>query len=192
MTERLRTSTLRVGVGAGLAVLAGLALLFVLPDASGRRKQQERTRRSADDALRAQIDQLAKYQAQADQVRRGRAMVEDLETHLPKGSLGDLHWELSRRLYTLAADSALRLTLVKYGAPNKEAAKGTNLESLDVECTLIGVYPALKKFMHALEGGKLPFGVAAARLDETPEGARLNLTLRAFRQSSTPRREEQP
>ena len=54
---------------------------------------------------------------------------------------------------------------------------------MDVEFNATGVYMNLKAFMLALEGSKLPFAVVSAKLEESPEGAHLTITLRAFRQS---------
>jgi hypothetical protein len=59
-----------------------------------------------------------------------------------------------------------------------------------VEFTAIGVYKNLKSFMHALEGSGQPFGASTVKLDESPEGGRLSVTLRAFRQTSAQGRAE--
>ena len=73
---------------------------------------------------------------------------------------------------------------VKYGPPTREASKGSQLESVDVEFNLTGIYLNLKSFMLGLEGSKLPFAVVAAKMEESPEGAHLTITLRAFRQAT--------
>jgi hypothetical protein len=44
--------------------------------------------------------------------------------------------------------------------------------------------------MLALEGSGVPFAVRDGRLEESPEGARLDIVLRAFRKASGPEREE--
>ena len=78
------------------------------------------------------------------------------------------------------------LIAAKYGPPTREGSKGSLLESVDVEFNATGIYKNLKSFMLALEGSKLPFAVVGAKLEESPEGAHLTITLRAFRQTSAP------
>lgn len=184
MTPRVRTSNVRSLVGGGLVVLSLAALALVLPDASEKRAQQQRARQNAEATLRAQVDQLNRYKGMEAELQKGQARVEQLSKALPQGSLGDLQWALSRTLNDLAKEAGLRLPVAKYSAPNRETAKGTGFETVDVEATLVGVYPSLKKFMLALEKSGMPFGVTAVRLEETPEGARMTLTLRAFRQAA--------
>ena len=58
-----------------------------------------------------------------------------------------------------------------------------------MEFNATGVYMNLKSFMLALEGSKLPFAVVGAKLEESPEGAHLTITLRAFRQTRRPGRQ---
>ena len=52
-----------------------------------------------------------------------------------------------------------------------------------MEFNALGVYQSLKSYMLALEGSGLPFAVGAVKLDESPEGARLSVVLRAFRKA---------
>lgn len=104
----------------------------------------------------------------------------------PPPGVGELQWLLSRKLYDLAQKHGVRIISVKYGLPNRESTKGTDLEALDVEFASLGVFSSLKPFMLALEGSDLPFAVVTAKLEESPEGARLSAVLRAFRKSSTP------
>ena len=189
MTPRVRTSHVRSVIGGSLVLLSLVALAFVLPDASGRREQQQRARRNAEATLRSQLDQLNRYKAMELDLQKGQARVEQIAQGMPQGSLGELQWALSRTLNDLAREAGLRIPVAKYNAPNREASKGTGFETVDVEATLIGVYPALKKFMLALEKSGMPFGVTAVRLEETPEGARLTLTLRAFRQAAAAQEE---
>ena len=84
-------------------------------------------------------------------------------------------------LHNLTTKAGVQLQSVKYGQPSKEESKGTGLEAMQVEFTVTGLYPNIKAFMRALEGSGLPFAVEDARLEESPEGARLTGTLRAFR-----------
>ena len=79
---------------------------------------------------------------------------------------------------------------VKYGLPSKEGARGSDLEAVEVEFVALGLYADHKSFMLELEGSGLPFAVRDGRLEESPEGARLNIILRAFRKTGTPDREE--
>jgi hypothetical protein len=106
---------------------------------------------------------------------------------MPDRSAGRLQWELSRRLFDLAQKYGVRLQSLKYGTPTREGVKGTDLEILDVEFTASGIYQNLKPFMLGLEDireNPLPFAIAGAKLEESPEGARLSVTLRAFRRSA--------
>jgi hypothetical protein len=84
----------------------------------------------------------------------------------------------------------MRLQTVKYSLPSREGSRGTDLESVEVEFTALGLYGAQKAFMLDLEGSGLPFAVRDGRLEESPEGARLTLVLRAFRKAQVAEREE--
>ncbi len=183
MTHNLRTSTLRAGMGAGLLALGLLGALLVLPDASNQLRQQQLSARDAARKLEAQRERLKTLEAEAGMIRRGRARIEELESRMPKGSLGELQFKLSRTLYDLAKVHPVRIQAVKYGTPTKDSAKGTDIENVDVEFTILGVYSVLKGYMLALEGSGLPFGVSSAKLDESQEGARLTVVLRAFRRA---------
>jgi hypothetical protein len=184
MTPRLRASTLRSIVGAALLLASALVALFVLPDASKALDQQRKAASQAQRNLTEQLGRLVELQKRAEMIRQGRLRMEQLEANMPKGSVGELQWSLSRTLADLAKVHGVRVSPVKYGSPGREGAKGTDLENLDVDFTALGVYQSLKKFMLALEGSGLPFGVSAAKLDEGgPEGARLTITLRAFRRA---------
>ena len=106
------------------------------------------------------------------------------------GQRRQLQWELSQILFEKAKENGVRLQTVKYGLPSREGAKGTDLESIDVEFTVLGIYQAMKPFMLAIEGSGLPFAVGSARLEESPEGARLSVSLRAFRHSGVSTKSE--
>lgn len=186
MSDRttLRSSNLRLGIGASLLLASLVVGLWLLPGASQERDVKRKAAREAQTSLARQMQELEGYQTLADQIRLGQQKLEDLENHMPKGSIGDLHWSLSKTLYELAAKHGVRLQYVKYGLPSRDSAKGTGLESLDVEFSILGVYQSVKPFMLALEGSGLPFAVVSARMEESPEGARMNVVLRAFRRSS--------
>ncbi len=186
----LRTSSIRAAMG-GVLLLAALGVaLFVLPDASRRRDEQEKARKEAKSLLLVQIQQLAERQVLVDRLALDQKHLEDLEKKMPSGSVGQLQWELSQILFEKAKENGVRLQTVKYGLPSREGAKGTDLESIDVEFTVLGIYPAMKPFMLAIEGSGLPFAVGSARLEESPEGARLSVSLRAFRHSGVTTKSE--
>jgi Tfp pilus assembly protein PilO len=190
MNSPLRASRLRLALGAlGLALGLGVAL-FLLPDASQQLNQKLRAKREAESARNQQIQRLKELQQLADRIRRGRDTLADLEARLPRGSAGELQWSLSKTLHELSVKHGLHLQSVKYGLPSREGARGTDLEALDVEFVAIGVYASHKAFMLDLEGSGLPFAVRDGRLEESPEGARLTIILRAFRKAGAPEREE--
>lgn len=166
-----------------MAVLGLATLLFVLPDASQRRGRSEKAAQDATRDLGRKNAELKAYQAEAERIRADRKALDELLRNMPAEGVGKLHWKLSQKLYELAQKHGVRLVAVKYGAPSKEGAKGSLLESVDVEFTLTGVFKDLKTFMLALEGSKLPFAVVSAKMDESPEGAHLTVVLRAFRQA---------
>jgi hypothetical protein len=191
MSSPLRTSRLRlilgaVGVGLGLGVA-----FFVLPDASQQLNQQLKAKREAELARNQQVKQLQDLQQLADRIRRGRDTLADLEGRLPRGSAGELQWSLSKTLHDLAKKHSLRLQTVKYGLPSREGTRGSDLEAVEVEFVALGLYSAHKAFMLDLERSGLPFAVRDGRLEESPEGARLNIVLRAFRKAGAPDREEE-
>ena len=190
MTSPLRASRLRLALGALGAVLGLGVALFLLPDASQQLNQQLKARRAAELARNQQVQQLQELQLLADRLRRGRETLADLETRLPRGSAGELQWNLSKTLHLLAKKHGLRLQNVKYGLPSREGARGTDLEAVEVEFVALGLYANHKAFMLELEGSGLPFAVRDGRLEESPEGARLNIVLRAFRKAGAPEREE--
>ena len=186
----LRSSSIRATWGGVLLMAALGVAVFVLPDASRRRDEQEKARKEAKNLLVAQIQQLAERQVLVDRLTLDQKHLEDLEKKMPSGNVGELQWELSQILFEKAKENGVRLQTVKYGLPSREGAKGTDLESLDVEFTVLGIYPAMKPFMLAIEGSGLPFAVGSARLEESPEGARLSVSLRAFRHSGTTTKSE--
>jgi hypothetical protein len=182
MTVSLRTSSIRLIIGATLAV-AGLAvLILVLPDASHKLGQRQRAATQARGSLDRARAELEAAQAESRRLQVNRAAMEELMGHLPAESVGQLTWKLSKALYDLSSKHQVHLVAVKYGGPAREGTKGMALESVDVEFTTTGVYTNQKAFMLALEASKLPFAVVSAKMDESPEGAHLTIVLRAFRQ----------
>lgn len=183
MTTTLRASKFRL-IGGAILALAGLVIAtFLLPDASQQQLQKERALTDAAVANRAQQDDLARAQAEADRLKASRNALDQLLQNMPAEGLGQLQWQLSQSLYGLSKKHQVRLIAVKYGPPAREGAKDSPLESLDVEFNVTGVYQHLKSFMLALEGSRLPFAVVGAKMEETAEGAHLTVTLRAFRQA---------
>jgi hypothetical protein len=183
MSTTLRISSIRGWVGLGLAGCALLLLLFVLPNAAqDLARKKEASNRASKDLLNRK-EALKDLNALAQRLANSELKLLDLEKKMPQKSSGQLQWELSKTLHGLAGESGVRLLSVKYNPPNRDAAKGTDLESLDVEFNALGVYQSLKSFMLALEGSGLPFAVGAVKLDESPEGARLSVVLRAFRKA---------
>lgn len=191
MSSPLRMSRLRLAMG-GLGLVLGLGVaFFLLPDASQQLAQKLRAKREAELNRNQQVQRLKELQQLADRIRRGRETLADLEGRLPRGSAGELQWTLSKQLHELAQKHGLRLQTIKYGLPSREGSRGTDLEAIDVEFVAIGVYASHKAFMLELEGSGLPFAVRDGRLEESPEGARLDIVLRAFRKAGTPDREEE-
>jgi hypothetical protein len=191
MSTTLRASSFRLAGGAILAVAGLAAAAFLLPDASQKKLQTGKTLEAAAITFDRQVADLKQAQAEADRLRADRKALDDLMGNMPLEGVGKLHWKLSQKLFDLAAKDGVRLITVKYGAPAREASKGSVLESVDVEFSVVGVYKDLKVFMLGLEASKLPFAVVAAKLEESPDGAHLTITLRAFRQSSAPAAEPQ-
>jgi len=183
MSASLRASGIRAMIGAGLAIAAFGVAVFVLPSASQELSRQTEARRRADLDLKRRKDGLKELSAFAESLNQSELKLKDLESRMSQQSIGQLQWELSKTLHDLAAQHGVRLQAVKYQPPSRDSAKGTDLESLDVEFNVIGVFQALKPFMLALEGSGLPFAVGAVKLDESPEGARLSVVLRAFRKA---------
>ncbi|WP_257303231.1 hypothetical protein [Geothrix campi] len=191
MSSPLRASRLRLALGAlGLVLGLGVAF-FLLPDASQQLAQKLKAKREAELNRNQQVQQLQELQQLADRIRRGRDTLESLEARLPRGSAGELQWSLSKTLHELAKKHGLRLLTVKYGLPSREGTRGSDLEAVDVEFVAVGVYANHKAFMLELEGSGLPFAVRDGRLEESPEGARLDIVLRAFRKAGGPEREEE-
>ncbi len=191
MSSPLRASALRAAAGGVLLVAAASVLVFLLPDASGKRSRQARAAREAAEERDRQAQELAALQDLSDRIKVARSRMDTVLAGLPQEGTGTLTWALSRTLHDLAAKHGVRLQAVKYGQPSREGTKGTDLEALDVEFTVVGLYPALKPFMLDLESSPLPFGLGSAKLEETPEGARLIVGLRAFRRTGKTVSEEE-
>ncbi|GLH74609.1 hypothetical protein GETHLI_31110 [Geothrix limicola] len=190
MNSPLRASRLRLALGI-LGLVSGLGVaFFLLPDASQQLSQKLKAKREAELSRNQQVTQLQELQQLADRIRRGRETLADLETRLPRGSAGELQWNLSKTLHALVQKHGLRLQTVKYGLPSREGTKGSDLEAVEVEFVAVGIYANHKAFMLDLEGSGLPFAVRDGRLEESPEGARLTIVLRAFRKASGPQAEE--
>ncbi|MDP1831527.1 MAG: hypothetical protein Q8K67_05675 [Geothrix sp.] len=190
MISALHASRLRLGLGA-LGLILGLGVAtFLLPDASQQLSQKLKARREAELNRNQQVQRLQELQQLDDRIRRGRDTLAELEARLPRGSAGELQWSLSKTLHELSQKHGLRLQTVKYGLPSREGARGTDLEAVEVEFVALGIYANHKAFMLDLEGSGLPFAVRDGRLEEGPEGARLNIVLRAFRKASAPEPEE--
>ena len=190
MSSPLRASRLRLALGL-LGLVSGIGVaFFLLPDASQQLAQKLKAKREAELSRNQQVQQLQELQQLSDRIQRGRETLADLEARLPRGSAGELQWSLSKTLHELAQKHGLRLQTVKYGLPSREGARGSDLEAVEVEFVALGLYANHKAFMLALEGSGLPFAVRDGRLEESAEGARLNIVLRAFRKAGTPEREE--
>ncbi len=177
MSAPLRTSRTRALTGAICLLLGLVVLLLVLPDASDRKNQELKSLKNARASLQIQQEGLQRMKDLDARLRQDRQVLTDLESRLPAGNSGDLQWSLSRALYAIAGSEGVRLQTVKYTPPTKEGS----LEAVDVEFTIIGLYTNLKAFMRAIEGAGSPFAVRDARLEESPEGVRLTVVLRAFR-----------
>ena len=191
MSASLRASRIRLIVGAiSLALGIGVAV-FVLPDASQRLSRQLSAKREAELSRQRQMQALDDLRQLSDRIRRGEKTLADLEARLPKGTTGELQWEVSKTLHALADKNGLRLLSVKYGQPSREGSRDSGLESIEVEFVAVGLYANHKAFMLALEGSGLPFAVRDGRLEESPEGARLDIVLRAFRRSAPADQEEE-
>ena len=193
MNGPIRASKIRFLAGCILLLLATLAVLFILPNASQQQSQEHKAFEDAKKALASQHGKLVALEAEEQKFTRSRKRLETLLGSMPNQSAGRLQWELSRRLYDLAQKNGIRLQSLKYGTPTREGVKGTDLEILDVEFTASGIYQNLKPFMLGLEDTQdnpLPFAVAGVKLEESPDGARLSVTLRAFRRSGAGTRQE--
>lgn len=183
LSQSVPASRLRLIAGGSLLLLAILVAVFLLPDASTTLDQKLRAKAAAELARDRQASRLGDLQKLADRIQRGQETLAALEARLPKGSAGELQWQVSGVLHDLSGKAGVQLQTIKYGQPSREESKGTGLEAMQVEFTVTGVYPNLKAFMRELEGSGLPFAVEDARLEEGPEGARLTATLRAFRKA---------
>jgi len=184
LSRTLKASRGRLIAGGIVMLIAILVAVFLLPDASTTLDQKLHAKAAAETARDKQKERLSELQHLADRIARGQQTLSDLEARLPQGNAGELQWQLSGVLHDLSTKSGVQLQSVKYGQPSKEESKGTGLEAMQVEFTVSGLYPNIKAFMRELEGSGLPFAVEDARLEESPEGARLTGTLRAFRKAA--------
>jgi hypothetical protein len=186
MSSSLRNSTIRLAAGCALLALSVGVMLFVLPNAAQQKRQQVNASAKAKKYLEDQDTALLDLKAREKTYTESNKRKEELLGNMPNQNAGVLQWELSRKLYELAQKNNVRLQAMKYGVPTREGSKGTDLEVLDVEFTATGVYQGLKPFMLGLEDtreSKLPFAVVNAKLEESSDGARLSVTLRAFRRT---------
>ena len=187
MSAALRTSALRAWIGLGLAVAAVGVGTFVLPGASQELSRRTEARKRADLDLQRRKAGLTELATFAEGLNQSEQKLKELESRMSQQSIGQLQWELSKTLHDLAAKNGVRLQAVKYQPPSRDSSKGSELESLDAEFNVLGVYQSMKPFMLALEGSGLPFAVGSVKLDESPEGARLSVVVRAFRKAGPAR-----
>ncbi len=168
--------------------LSILVLFLVLPDATQTKVQKVKASEEARRRLSDESARLASLERLEDRLVQGRKRIEAFLGSVPNQSVGQLHGQVSQRVHDLAGKHGVRLQAIKYGLPTQQGTKGTDLEILHVEFTALGIYPSLKPFMLELEDTRqnhLPFAVAAAKIEESPEGARLTVTLRAFRRTGS-------
>jgi hypothetical protein len=191
MNVSMKSSAHRLWLGAGLAALATAVAIFLLPDASGRAAKERKSAQDAKASLQRQLSELSGHKDMLERIHAGQQRIADLEKHMPKGDVGALQASLRKTLHELSRKSGVRLTNIKFSLPNKDGTRNTGIESLDVEFVVIGVYQNLKVFMHAIESSGQPFGASNVKLDESPEGGRLTVVLRAFRPSSGNQAEQQ-
>jgi hypothetical protein len=223
MNTSSRSSGIRLVSGGALLFLAALVAFFVLPDASQRKVQKQNASAEAEKALASKKAKLAELVAEESRLTHGQERLKAILGDMPDQRVGELQWRLSHTLFDLAQKNSVRLQSLKYGAPSREGAKGTDLEILDVEFTASGIYQNLKAFMLGLEKAKdaakeetkeetkpettkdakkvvqvektdkakdkakedvnatpLPFAVTNAKIEESPDGARLSVTVRAY------------
>lgn len=188
MSGLVRTSRLRLIAGLTLLGVTLIIATFILPDAAQQKIRKQNASDEAKKLFAMEIERLAALEREDKRLALNRARLENLLGSMSDQSVGQLQWQLSRRLHHLAQKHSVRLQSLKYGAPTREESKGTDLEVLNVDFTATGIYQNLKPFMLALEDSresKLPFAVASAKLEESSDGARLSVILRAFRRSGT-------
>lgn len=188
MSSPLHTSTIRTAVGGSLALVALILALILLPDAKHKREEKHRTAKEAADAYDRECQELKKLEGLKDQIDRSQKRLQTLLANLPSEDPGQLQWRLSNVLHKLTRESGVRLQAVKYASPTREGTKGSGMEVMEAEFTVMGLYSSLKLFMQALEASELPFALSRVRLEETPEGARISATLRSFRQAPAGKR----
>ncbi len=179
-----KTSTIRSAIGVVMLIAAAGIYLGVLPEVSSQRTQQQRAAKSAKEQRDSQQKALNELKTKADNIELSRARMEEILGSMSNEGEGPLKWNLRKVLHELGGKHSVRIQSVKYGAPAKEGAKGTNLETIDVEVVSTGIYQSVKAFILALEQSNLPFGLAGGRMEEAPDGLRLTLTLRAFRRAT--------
>lgn len=179
-----KTSEIRSAIGVILFLTAVGINWGILPEISNQRTQQQRAAKSAKEQLDSHIKARNELRAKADNLELSRTRMEEILGSMSVEDEGPLKWNLRKVLHELSGKHGIRIQSVKYGAPAKEGAKGTNLETIDVEIVSTGIYQSVKAFVLALEQSNLPFGLAGGRMEEAPEGLRLTLTLRAFRRAT--------
>lgn len=183
MNNTIKASLIRVGIGGFLLLVAISVAAFVFPDAKAKRDQQDRAAKQAEKQKNDQKLELQRLKERAEALQKSREVMDKVLANMSVESEGALKWKLRKALHEMGEKHGMRIHNVKYGAPAKEGAKGTDLESINVELVSSGVYKSIKSFMLALEKSDLPFGISNGRFDEGPDNIRMTLTLRAFRRT---------
>ncbi len=179
--DKLHQATKHFISGSVAWILCLLSIFIVIPQL--RNSIANETKAQKDSAFdftnkKNQLDSLIKL---SDKMRQGQDSLVRIQSLLPNMPSSQLQLSLSRELHKLSRVHNVRLQSVKYARPSREGQKNTELESIESEFVTTGIYSDLRAFMLSLETAGLPYAVREARLEESPEGLKLTVNLRAFK-----------
>ena len=187
--EKIHQATKHLILGSLAWALSLCSIFIVIPKLQN--SIIRKTEAQKDSALdftnkKNQLENLIKL---SNKIRQGQDSLVRIQSLLPNIPSSELQLSLSRELHKLSKENNVRLQSVKYARPSREGQKNIELESIESELVVTGIYNDLRTFMFSLEKAGLPYAIREARLEESPEGLKLTVNLRAFKKPDVSSRE---
>ncbi|MFM8234114.1 MAG: hypothetical protein ACKN9J_03380 [Holophagaceae bacterium] len=179
--EKLYPATKQLIIGITGWVFSLLLVFIVIPQLRSTLESRTKAQKeSISDSFvkKNQLDNLIKL---SEKIHQGQDTLGRIQRLLPNQPSSQLHLALSGELHKLSKMHNVRLQNIKYSRSTKDVSKNLELESIESEFVVTGIYNDLRVFMRSLETAGLPYAVREARLEESSEGLRLTVNLRAFK-----------
>ncbi len=179
--SKLNPPTKQYIIGFGFWILSFLLIFMIIPKISKTLEKERKVQLESASEFTKKTNQLNELVNLSDKIRQGQESLIRVQKALPNVLSSQLQLSLSEGLYKLSKKYNIRLESVKYARGAKEGQKNTELESVESEFIATGTYSELRAFMFSFETLGLAYTVRESRLEESSEGLRLTVNLRAFK-----------